>query len=118
MKKVFYKNIRLNILHTKGRFISIFLIIILGTAMFSGLRNTPSSMSATINQYLKDNHYAHLTYLSSLGFTQEDIDLVKNTKGIDQVSIGYQFDAQFNSKGAKKGITVYSSESYHTKMLN
>lgn len=118
MKKVFYKNIRLNILHTKGRFISIFLIIILGTAMFSGLRNTPSSMSATINQYLKDNHYAHLTYLSSLGFTQEDIDLVKNTKGIDQVSIGYQFDAQFNSKGAKKGITVYSSESYHNKMLN
>lgn len=117
-KSYFWKNVRRTISHSKGRFFSIFLIVFLGAAVFSGLRNTPGTMKETVDHYLDEHHYADLTYFASLGFSQKDIDSIKKTKGIAEMEYGYQVDAQYEYEDAKQQVTVYSSKEYNKSMIN
>ena len=54
-------------------FFSIFAIVFLGAAFFAGLRNTPGTMTKSMDAFLDQYHYADLTYMASLGFSKEDI---------------------------------------------
>lgn len=94
------------------------MIIFLGAAVFSGLRNTPYTMAASADAYLKSHNYADLTYIATLGFSDEDVAKVRKLKGVKKVVPCYQFDALFAHKDGKSGVTVYSQEKYEKSMLD
>lgn len=94
------------------------MIIFLGAAVFSGLRNTPYTMAASADAYLNSHNYADLTYIATLGFSDEDIAKVRKLKGVKKVVPCYQFDALFAHKDGKSGVTVYSQEKYEKSMLD
>lgn len=94
------------------------MIIFLGAAVFSGLRNTPYTMAASADAYLNSHNYADLTYIATLGFSDEDVTKVRKLKGVKKVVPCYQFDALFAHKDGKSGVTVYSQEKYEKSMLD
>ena len=117
-KSMYWKNLRRSIFKSKARFFSIFFIVLLGAAFFSGLRNTPGTMSETMDSYLDHHHFSDLTYMASLGFDQEDIESIRHIEGIEEIDYGYQFDALMTRKDELSGVTVYGHQEYHSNMLN
>ncbi|MEG0591754.1 MAG: FtsX-like permease family protein [Coprobacillus sp.] len=117
-KSIYWKNLRRSILKSKSRFFSIFSIVFLGAAFFAGLRNTPGTMMLSMDDYLDRNNYADLTYIVSLGFSEEDISVIKETDGIDKIEYGYQFDALMSKNNQLSGVKVYTSESFVDGMIN
>ncbi len=117
-KQAYYKNLRRTIFKSKARFLSIFSIVFLGAAFFAGLRNTPGTMIMSMDQYLDKYHFADLTYMVSLGLSQDDIDSIKDTKGIQRIECGYQFDAQMKHQDDLLGVKVYSSEKFESGMIH
>lgn len=117
-KQAYYKNLRRTILKSKARFLSIFSIVFLGAAFFAGLRNTPGTMISSIDQYLDKFHFADLTYIVNLGLSQDDIDSIKDTSGIQRIEYGYQFDALMKYQTDSLGVKVYSSEKFEKDMIH
>ena len=117
-KKFYWKTVFKNISQSKGRFFSIFMIIFLGAAVFSGLRNTPYTMASSVDTYLNNHNYADLTYIATLGFSDEDVAKVRSLRGVKKVVPCYQFDALFSHKDGKSGVTVYSQDHYDQNMLD
>lgn len=117
-KSAYWKNLRKSIFNSKARFLSIFAIVLLGAAFYSGLRNTPGTMALTMDNYLDNHQYADLTYIASLGFSQDDLDAISDIEGIAAISYGNQFDAQTMVNNKLSGVTVYSNESYSETMVN
>ncbi|MFV0395689.1 MAG: ABC transporter permease [Coprobacillaceae bacterium] len=111
MKKNMYRLLQLRILRaTMSRFLSILLIIFIGTAFFAGLRITPLVMNTSTSTYMKNQNFADLTYISSYGITAEEIDKISLIDGVQSVQGGYHFDALSIKDKHQEGVTVYS---YH-----
>lgn len=68
--KTVLRSIRL----TLPRFIAIFAIIALGVGFFAGLKVTTPSFVYTANKYTNDNAMFDFKLLSTIGFTDEDIE--------------------------------------------
>lgn len=92
MKNAFLKDVLRDIKKSKGRFFSIFAIIALGVAFFSGIKVSPIDMKATADKYYDDNNFMDLTIYSTLGFTDEDIEEIKKVDGVDDVFSTYSLD--------------------------
>ena len=70
LKKDFFRELRKN----RGRFISVFFIVLLGSAFFSGIRSSKPDMELSAEKYYDDTKLLDLKILSPVGFTEEDID--------------------------------------------
>ena len=79
---------------TKSRFISIFVITLIGSAFFAGLRISPGIMNVSTDQYLDNQNYADLTLIPTYGVTDEDIKEIRKIDGVEAVEGIYFFDAQ------------------------
>lgn len=117
-KTMYWKNLRKSIFKSKARFLSIFSIVFLGAAFFAGLRNTPGTMMKTMDSYIDAYRFSDLTYLSTLGFSEEDLSKIEDIEGIAQIDYGYQFDALTMMNNKLSGVKVYTSEKYHDQMIN
>ena len=93
MKNAFFKDVVRDIKKSKGRFFSIFAIIALGVAFFSGVKVAPIDMKKTADKYYDDNNFMDLTLYSTLGFTDEDIESIKKVNGVENVFATYSLDA-------------------------
>lgn len=72
LKSAFIKDVFRDIKKSKGRFFSIFAIIALGVAFFSGIKVSPIDMKKTADKYYDDYNFMDLTLYSTLGFTNEE----------------------------------------------
>ncbi len=115
-KKAYVKNQFRTIFNTKARFLSIFCIVFLGAAFFSGLRHTPLIMEESIDHYLRKYNFNDLNYVATLGFDDEDIEAIKEIAEVDQVESGYRFDALIRFSENVKGVTVYSNDSFDNQV--
>lgn len=117
-KTLLRKALNRSIKQSFGRFLSIFMIIVLGASLFSGLRNTPASMEASVSKDAQVAHFADLTYIATLGFDQKDIEAVNKLKDIRKVEPGYQFDALLKDGAGEKGVCVHAIDHYDKHVLN
>lgn len=117
-KSVYWKNLWKSIFKSKSRFLSIFSIVFLGAAFFAGLRNTSGTMMKTMDAYLDKYNFADLTYLATLGFSDEDITHLQNMDGIAQIDYGYQFDALTMMNDKLSGVKVYTTQAFSKDMIN
>ena len=74
MKKVIFKDMLREITRSWARFLSIFAIVMVSVAFFSGIRATAPDMRHTADQYYDQYNMMDIRVLSTLGLTQDDID--------------------------------------------
>ena len=75
-----------------SRYLSIALIIAIGVAFFAGLTSSGSDMRLTADRYYADTHTQDMQILSTLGFSQADLDAIAAIDGVDQVAGSYFVD--------------------------
>lgn len=75
-----------------GRFFSILMICALGVAFFVGIKSAPLSMEKTVDQYYDDYHMMDLRLVSTLGFTEDDVEALRKLDGIEGIFPTYSQD--------------------------
>ena len=75
-----------------GRFVSIFFIVALGVAFYSGIRASEPSMRFTADQYFDDSELMDLKVMGTMGLTKADIKAIGKVSGIEAVEGGYSKD--------------------------
>ena len=75
-----------------SRYLSIALIIAIGVAFFAGLTSTGNDMRLTAEKYYTDTNTQDMQVLSTLGFTETDLELIRAIDGVEQVVGSYFVD--------------------------
>ena len=91
-KRKLWKSIRKSITHSMGRFISIMLLMALGSFALVGLTVTGPDMRATGTTYFKELNSADLTILSDYGIDESERNAIEKASGIRQVEYLYLKD--------------------------
>lgn len=80
------------IVKSPNRFLSIFLIVGLGTAFFAGLKAAAPDMKNTADLYYDNYNMMDIRVLSTMGLTDEDIEAMKAVPGVETVQPSYFAD--------------------------
>ena len=91
-KNILRKDFIIEIKKTMGRFVSIFFIVALGVAFYSGIRASEPSMRFTADQYFDDSELMDLKVMGTKGLTKADIKAIGKVSGIEAVEGGYSKD--------------------------
>ena len=92
MNKVVLKDLLREIRRSWTRFVSIFAIVMVSVAFFSGIRATAPDMRHTADQYFDQYNLMDVRVLSTLGLTQDDISAISKVDGVKTVQPGYFAD--------------------------
>lgn len=82
MSKALLTDIFRAIKRSFSRFISIVIIIALGTGVFVGIKAASPSMSATAEKYFSENNLMDIRVQSPIGMTQNDLNAIAKVKGV------------------------------------
>lgn len=92
-KKALRKDFYMEIRRSLGRFLSIFFIVAIGCAFFSGIRASEPDMRYSGDAYFDDKNLMDIQVISTLGLTEDDVKAVQNVDGIEKAEGGYSVDA-------------------------
>ncbi len=92
MSGVVFKDLLREIRTSWTRFVSIFAIVLVSVAFFAGIRATAPDMRHTADRYFDKYNLMDVRIMSTLGLTQDDIDAITNTSGVQKVQAGYFAD--------------------------
>ena len=81
LKKEFYMEIRRSL----GRFLSIFFIVAIGVSFFFGESAAEPDMRYSGDAYFDEKNLMDIQVMSTLGLTDEDIEVLKQVDGIENV---------------------------------
>ncbi|MBD5161289.1 MAG: FtsX-like permease family protein [Oscillibacter sp.] len=82
MVKTLFRSALREIRQSMGRYLAILAIVGLGVGFFAGLRACQPDMMATGIRYLEEQKLYDFRLLSTLGFTQEDVDFFAAREGV------------------------------------
>ena len=85
MTKTLIKEALRSITANKLRFLSVAIIIALGMSFFVGINSASPAMNYEANEYFNRNNLMDVHVSSSIPFTNEDIEKIKNIKNVTQV---------------------------------
>ena len=104
--KMIWKDIFSSIRHSKGRFLSIFSLMLLGAFVLVGLVVTGPDMRQTGWNYFQQLNAADLTLIADKGIDQEDVFLLNQAGGLQNIEYGYLKDVTF--EGKQDSIRLFS----------
>lgn len=104
LRKDFFMEIRRN----KGRFISIFLIVALGVAFYSGIQSAAPDMRYTGDSYFDGTHLMDLQVQGSQGMTGEDVKALEALESVEKAEPGYSVDVLLRKDGDSHVLHVSS----------
>ena len=109
-KNVLRKDFIIEIKKTMGRFVSIFFIVALGVAFYSGIRASEPSMRITADQYFDDSELMDLKVMGTMGLTKADIKAIGKVSGIEAVEGGYSKDVLCPAGDNEKVVHMLSMQ--------
>jgi len=103
-----------------GRFISIFFIVMLGTAFFAGLRSSGSDMRISADKYYDDMALMDFKVISTFGLTDDDIADIRKIDGVEAATGAYTKEVILSTKKAEAvlkliGLTKDVNKPYITE---
>ena len=107
-KKALRKDFYMELKNTKSRFISIFIIVALGVAFFSGVRSTEPDMRLSADKFYDESNLMDIRVISTLGLTNDDVNEIKNVDGVNEVEPAYSLDVTTNTKDKQLVLKVMS----------
>ncbi len=78
--------------NTRNRFLSIFLIVLLGVMFFAGIRAAGPDMKLSADAYYDQENFMDIRVLSTLGLVDEDIEAIRKVEGVQNVAPSYSAD--------------------------
>ena len=105
-KKMLWKDVFKSISKSKGRFFSIFGLMLLGSFALVGLKVTGPDMRETGKNYVNELNSADITVISPLGLDENDVKTINKAEGTQHIEYGYLKDVV--TKGSDEGIRLYS----------
>lgn len=108
MKAVVFKDLLREIKFSWARFVSIFAIVLVSVAFFAGIRATAPDMRHTADQYFDKYNLMDVRVLSTLGLTQNDIDSIAGTSGVEKVQAGYFADVVSTQNSMESVFRLHS----------
>lgn len=109
-KHMLRKDFFMEIKKSRGRFISIFFIVALGVAFYSGIRASEPSMRISGDAYFDKEHLMDLKVMSTMGLTEEDVQAIGEVNGIELAEGGYSKDVLFPVGDTEKVVHVMSMQ--------
>lgn len=104
-RKVYWKDLFASFTHSKGRFLSILTLMLLGSLALVGLKVTTPNMHRTANQFIQQQKMLDLAVMGDLGLDQVDQEELLGVKG-SRVEFGSLLD--LTVKGTGKAIRLFS----------
>ena len=105
-RKTYWKDLLQSFTGSKGRFLSILTLMMLGSLAVVGLKVASPNMERTAWTYLKDTNVADMTVIADYGLDQADQEELQTLSGAD-VEFGYMTDLTLaNSEDA---IRIFSN---------
>lgn len=92
-KKTLNKTIFKSFIESKGRFLSIMLLMMLGSMTLVALKVTGPDIDKTANKYYEDYNLSDVNVISDYGVTTNDAKDIDQIKNIADVEYGYFSDA-------------------------
>ncbi|MBT1171777.1 FtsX-like permease family protein [Bifidobacterium sp. MA2] len=101
-----WKDIRVTLAKSKGRFLSIVSLMTLGSFALVGLFATGPDMQATGRDFYGEHNLADVTVISDYGLSRDDQTIIRSTEGVRQAEFGYFKDITI--KGSNHSLRIYS----------
>ena len=105
-RKVYWKDLFASFTHSKGRFLSILTLMLLGSLALVGLKVTTPNMHRTANQFIQQQKMLDLAVMGDLGLDQADQEELLGVKGV-RVEFGLLLD--LTVRGTGKAIRLFSA---------
>ena len=96
MKSMMRRTTFREIKNTFGRFAAIMAIIALGVGFFSGLKMTKPDMVNTVSDFLSTSDFYDLHLMSTLGFTDDDVEVFAGEDDVKAAEGVYSFDLLYS----------------------
>ena len=109
--KALHKDFWMEIRKSKARFISIFLIVALGVAFFSGIQASSPDMRYSGDAYYEAAKLMDLKIQGTLGLTECDVKAVSDIDGVELAEGGYSTDVMSGEDDARKVLHLESISS-------
>lgn len=93
MKTALMKDGIKEIKNSYKRFISILLIVLLGVGFFAGLKAASPDMKKTLDKYFDNLDTMDIQVVSTLGLTNDDVNVIGNLENVEKAEGSYQTDA-------------------------
>ena len=90
--KALHKDFWMEIRRSKARFISVFLIVALGVAFFSGIQAASPDMRFSGDAYYDEARLMDLKVVGTLGLTEDDVEALKKIEGVESAEGAYGTD--------------------------
>lgn len=108
-KKALTKEFFMSIKKTYNRFISICLIVMLGTAFFAGVKAAEPDMQESADIFFDDSKLMDIRVLSTLGLTEDDVTAISAIEGVESAIPVYTYDV-LTEKDEKQHVIKLMSE--------
>ena len=96
-----FKSTLFKIKKSMGRFLSVVLIVALGTGFFAGLREASPDMLHTVDKYYDNSVLMDYKITSTMGLTDDDINSLKELKNVSKVVPSYSLDVLSNGEAIR-----------------
>ena len=90
--KAMHKDFWMEIRKSKARFISIFMIVALGVAFFSGIQASSPDMRFSGDAYYDETNLMDIKVMGTLGLTEDDVAAIKQVDGVENAEGAYGAD--------------------------
>lgn len=116
-KKTLWKDIFRSFRYSKGRFVSILLLMMISSFALVGLKVTGPDMRETGKNYFSELNMADVSVIGSYGIDDSDRESIEKTDGVRQIEYGYLKDVtkkdtteSFRLFSKTKDISTYQIE--------
>lgn len=106
MMDAYWKDIWRSIAKGKKRFLSIAMIAVLGVTMMCGLRSSCEDLRSSADRFFDEQNLFDIQILSTLGLTQEDIEILEALDYISCVEGGYSETVYTLEDEIRKSIEI------------
>lgn len=107
-KKALRKDFYMEIRRSLGRFMSIFFIVAIGCAFFSGIRASEPDMRLSGDAYFDNKNMMDIRVISTMGLTADDLQAVRAVDGVEDAEGGYSVDVLCSEGENKVAVHVMS----------
>ncbi|MDD6771264.1 FtsX-like permease family protein [Inconstantimicrobium porci] len=103
-KKALRKDFLMEIKNSLPRFLSIFFIVVLGVAFYSGIKSAKNDMMISADKYYDESRLMDIKVMSTLGLSDKDIEALSKVKGVYKAEGSYSADLMSETKDNKKPV--------------
>mgnify|MGYP003365200392 CR=1 FL=1 len=105
MNRTYFKATVREITQSMGKFISIVLIILLGSLLYVGIRGVGPDLNQSANHYFQQQKLSDIKVSSTMGLTNSDLTSIKQNKNVKHAVASHMVTLQ---KSRNQVVSVYS----------